>query len=247
MTPELRARMSEAAVAAASAVGYVNAGTVEFLLEPRRIVLLPRDEHAPPGGAPGDRRGVGTRPRRAPARGRRGRAPPGRPPVGARRARDRGARLRRGPRERVPPAGRDGPRLRGARGPGIRVDSGNRGRERGLGPLRPDAREGRRAGPDARGGAAAARRRPRPDGRPGRRDERLLAPAAPRDGGVHPRRPRHVAPLPPGASRPRPSRRSSVLAAAARVLSGGDGRGTAPATRPTFPDPFAGGAFRVLG
>jgi acetyl/propionyl-CoA carboxylase alpha subunit len=34
VTRELRARMSEAAVAAARAVGYVNAGTVEFLLEP---------------------------------------------------------------------------------------------------------------------------------------------------------------------------------------------------------------------
>jgi acetyl-CoA/propionyl-CoA carboxylase biotin carboxyl carrier protein len=34
VTPELRSRMSEAAVAAARAVGYVNAGTVEFLLEP---------------------------------------------------------------------------------------------------------------------------------------------------------------------------------------------------------------------
>ncbi len=34
VTPQLRARMGEAAVAAAKAVGYVNAGTVEFLLEP---------------------------------------------------------------------------------------------------------------------------------------------------------------------------------------------------------------------
>ncbi len=33
MTPELRARMGEAAVAAARAVGYVGAGTVEFLLD----------------------------------------------------------------------------------------------------------------------------------------------------------------------------------------------------------------------
>ena len=33
MTPELRAQMGEAAVAAARAVGYQNAGTVEFLLE----------------------------------------------------------------------------------------------------------------------------------------------------------------------------------------------------------------------
>ncbi len=33
VSPELRARMSEAAVAAAKAVGYANAGTVEFLLD----------------------------------------------------------------------------------------------------------------------------------------------------------------------------------------------------------------------
>ena len=36
LTPELRARMGEAAVAVAHAAGYVNAGTVEFLLDPRR-------------------------------------------------------------------------------------------------------------------------------------------------------------------------------------------------------------------
>ncbi len=35
LTPETRARMGEAAVAAARAVGYVNAGTIEFLLEGR--------------------------------------------------------------------------------------------------------------------------------------------------------------------------------------------------------------------
>ena len=34
MTVELRAKMGEAAIAAARAVGYVNAGTVEFLLDP---------------------------------------------------------------------------------------------------------------------------------------------------------------------------------------------------------------------
>src|SRR5262249_33010813 len=33
MTPALRARMTEAAVAAGKAAGYVNAGTVEFLVE----------------------------------------------------------------------------------------------------------------------------------------------------------------------------------------------------------------------
>jgi 3-methylcrotonyl-CoA carboxylase alpha subunit len=35
LTPELRARMAEAAVKAGQAAGYVNAGTVEFLLEER--------------------------------------------------------------------------------------------------------------------------------------------------------------------------------------------------------------------
>ena len=34
VSPELRARMGEAAVAAARAIGYVGAGTVEFLLDP---------------------------------------------------------------------------------------------------------------------------------------------------------------------------------------------------------------------
>ena len=36
LTPELRAKMGEAAVKAARAVGYENAGTVEFLLDPDR-------------------------------------------------------------------------------------------------------------------------------------------------------------------------------------------------------------------
>src|SRR3990172_9382636 len=35
VTPELRARMGEAAVQLASAIGYLGAGTVEFLLDPR--------------------------------------------------------------------------------------------------------------------------------------------------------------------------------------------------------------------
>jgi len=37
LTPETRARMGDAAVAAARAVGYVNAGTIEFLLDGRGI------------------------------------------------------------------------------------------------------------------------------------------------------------------------------------------------------------------
>ena len=46
-----RARSARSAVDAARAVGYVNAGTVECLLAASGDVLLPRDEHAPPGRA----------------------------------------------------------------------------------------------------------------------------------------------------------------------------------------------------
>ena len=59
-----RQAMGEAAVKVAKACGYVNAGTVEFLL-PGRRVLLPRDEHPPPGRAPRHRAGDRPRPRRA--------------------------------------------------------------------------------------------------------------------------------------------------------------------------------------
>ena len=39
--PDLRARLSEAAVAAARAVGYVNAGTVEFVLDTTGTEVIP--------------------------------------------------------------------------------------------------------------------------------------------------------------------------------------------------------------
>ena len=52
---------------AAEAIGYVGAGTVEFLLDGRRRVLLPRDEHPAAGRAPGDRAGDRPRPGRAAA------------------------------------------------------------------------------------------------------------------------------------------------------------------------------------
>ena len=47
-------------------VGYVNAGTVEFLLDADRRALLPRDEHAAAGRAPGHRAGDGRRPGQLP-------------------------------------------------------------------------------------------------------------------------------------------------------------------------------------
>ena len=54
---------------AAEAIGYRGAGTVEFLVRPGvRAVLVPGDEHPPPGRAPGDRAGVGRGPGRDAAR-----------------------------------------------------------------------------------------------------------------------------------------------------------------------------------
>ena len=65
-TPTLRdAHGRRRASPLARAVGYVGAGTVEFLLDARRRVLVPRDEHPPPGRAPGHRGGHRPRPRRA--------------------------------------------------------------------------------------------------------------------------------------------------------------------------------------
>ncbi len=60
MTATLRQQMGEAAVAAAKAVGYVGAGTVEFIVEqpggynaPEQMrVLLHGDEHPLAGGTP---------------------------------------------------------------------------------------------------------------------------------------------------------------------------------------------------
>ena len=58
LSPAVRERMGAAAIAAAKAVGYRNAGTCEFLLEgsgDAAQFLLPRDEHAAAGRASGDR------------------------------------------------------------------------------------------------------------------------------------------------------------------------------------------------
>ena len=56
VSPELRERICAIAVEAARAVGYRGAGTVEGLLVGEQL-LLPRDEHAPAGRAPGHRDG----------------------------------------------------------------------------------------------------------------------------------------------------------------------------------------------
>ena len=128
-------RMYAAALALARAIGYVGAGTVEFLVSgdgPRAGVLLPRDEHPPAGRAPRDRGGHRARPRRVADRGRARRAAAARAGRDrARRARDRGPALRRGPGPRLPP------QHRGARVVGPR-------RRRGLAADRQRVRAGRR-------------------------------------------------------------------------------------------------------
>ena len=60
MTPERRRQMGEAAVAAARAVDYRGAGTVEFIVD-GRCVLLHGNEHAAPGRASGHRDDHGPR------------------------------------------------------------------------------------------------------------------------------------------------------------------------------------------
>ena len=72
-TPRCVQRMCADAVAFARQIGYVNAGTVEFLVDARGQLRVHRDEPAHPGRAHGDRgghrRGPGDRP--AAHRGRR--------------------------------------------------------------------------------------------------------------------------------------------------------------------------------
>ena len=70
-TPGMREKLFEAARLAAAAIGYTGAGTVEFLADDRRRVLLPRDEHPAAGRAPRHRRDHRARSGRAAARGGR--------------------------------------------------------------------------------------------------------------------------------------------------------------------------------
>ena len=73
-------RWPSAPRASRATVGYTNAGTIEFLLDRGRPVLLPRDEHAPAGRASGHRDGDGRRSRALAAADRAGRAADRSPP-----------------------------------------------------------------------------------------------------------------------------------------------------------------------
>ena len=155
----------------ARAIGYVGAGTVEFIVDRGRRVLLPRGEHAAAGRASGDRGGHRARPG-APADPRRARASRCRF-AQARRARSRATRSRRGstPRTRardfLPATGtRRAVGAAGAAGRALRQR--RRGRHRGRRPLRPDARQGDRARADARrGDRRGSRARSRDSASPG--------------------------------------------------------------------------------
>ncbi len=57
LTPELRRRMGDAAVRAAKAAHYENAGTIEFLLDKDGKFLFYGNEYPNPGGASGYRMG----------------------------------------------------------------------------------------------------------------------------------------------------------------------------------------------
>ena len=199
--PEPRERLGAAALELASAVGYVGAGTCEFLLDRPRRRLLPRDEHAPPGGAPGHR----ARHRAATSSPTSSGSPAGEPlgfeqgdvdaalPAAA--TPSRCASTRRTPR--TGSCRRPGGSRRSAGRP-ARASASMPGstRARGHRPLRPDARQDHRPRRRPRRGAGTAGDGPRRDGRP-RADDEPPVPALARPRAGRPRRPgadRHARP-----------------------------------------------------
>ena len=156
VSDELRAHARPRGGRAGAGRGLLRRGHGRVHRRRRRPVdaLLPRDERAAAGRAPGDRAGHGPRPGRAAAAGR------GRRGARRRRAhvrpRDRGARERRG--RAVLPVRRPGrarvlPERRARRRRG-------RDRQRGRHRLRLDDRQGDRARPGPRDRARPARSRP---------------------------------------------------------------------------------------
>ena len=189
VSPELRARMGAMAVERCARGRLRRRRHGRVPARPPRRLLLPRDEHAHPGRAPGHgaRHRLRSRARADRDRGRGGAADR----AGRRRAarpRLRMPHQRRGRRRGLPAGARArGALLRAGRARRARR-LGDRGGRRGRRPLRPADREAVRLGqrPRARAPAHAARAR-RARGR-GRADARAAAPADPAAPVLHRRR-----------------------------------------------------------
>ncbi len=181
MTPELRARLAKAAVDAARAVGYVNAGTVEFLLAPSGDFYFLEMNTRLQVEHPVTEEAFGVDLVLLQLAVAAGEKLPPLPSAPTRHAIE--ARVyAEDPDGGVPAAGRARVLLyREPAGPGMRVDSGlAEGQDVGVhyDPLLAKVVASRR---DARGGSAAPRRRARGDGDPRGLDERVVAAPAARD------------------------------------------------------------------
>ena len=163
--PGLRERLLDAALAATRAVDYVGAGTVEFVADRGRRVLLPGDEHPAAGGASGHRvhHRAGPGPAAAADRGRCTGWPAEPPPAPGTRSRSGSTpRIRRGTGSR--PSGTAAPVRAGPSRParsacrpatGLRLDSAVTGGQRDRRALRPDAGQADRHRPGSRRGGQA--------------------------------------------------------------------------------------------
>ncbi len=202
VSPELRRRMGAAAVAAAKAVGYTNAGTCEFLLDAagnfyflemntRLQVEHPVTEMvtgldiviAQLEIAQGEPLGPGVRRRRAA------------------RPRDRGPTLRRGSFPAVRALARQDPVAAPAAGPGSAQRLRRLRRLGDLDPLRSDDRQAHRLGARSRRGAAAARTGDRRAPRRRHPDQRAALPGASRRRRLPRRALRHSLARPPARER----------------------------------------------
>ena len=171
-----RAAIGAQAVAAARACGYINAGTVEFIVSgdrPRRV-LLHGDEHPPPGRAPGHRDGLAASTSSScssaspPASRCRSRRPTSSRPATPSRP---GSTPRTRRAASCPPAGRScgcAEPTRSGRPGRLRAAARRRDRHR----LRPDAGQGDRRGRRPRRGPPPPRRRAGRDDRARRDDQR---------------------------------------------------------------------------
>ena len=222
LDPELRDRMCADAVRFAREIGYKNAGTVEFLLDPVGQLRLHRDEPAHPGRAHRDRGGH----RASTSCSRRCCIAAGATLADLELTQDsvQPARLRaavpdhhRGPRQRLPPRHRQDHDLplprRPGRAPRRRHDLHRR---RDQPALRLDARQAHLSRPHLRGGRAEGPPRAAGVPHPRRLDQRRLPPGRARRPRLRRRRRHHLVHRGPpaaaqGAGRRRPRHQAAGL------------------------------------